>query len=118
MPTRMPGGASLSCTRLAREALVTSQTMIGIVKDLEAKGLVSRRTLPDHSRVVLVSLTPAGVDRARSADRLRTEVEQAIHDAFPDGDHRVLIALLEQIVGIAPTAGPATEVDEQLTGHK
>ena len=57
-------GIAKSATHLAREALVTSQTMTGIVKNLEAKGLVARHPSPDHARVMLVSLTPSGQQRA------------------------------------------------------
>ncbi|MDX3851837.1 MarR family winged helix-turn-helix transcriptional regulator [Streptomyces sp. AK02-01A] len=99
------GGAAKSCTQLSREALVTSQTMTGIVKNLEAKGLVERRTSPDHGRVVLVSLTPAGIETARRASVLSDTIERGVLDALSDGDHALLIRLLDRVAEAAPVAG-------------
>ncbi|GAA0433307.1 hypothetical protein Acor_07360 [Acrocarpospora corrugata] len=53
--------------------------MTGIVKNLESKGLVQRRASPDHSRVMLVSLTAAGTERAAASTLARTvETDSAI----------------------------------------
>jgi DNA-binding MarR family transcriptional regulator len=98
-------GASKSCTQMAREALVTSQTMTGIVNNLDAKGFVARRISPDHGRVVLVSLTPAGVELARKASRVSGAVEQALSDEFSDADRALLARLLDRVAEIAPEAG-------------
>ncbi|MFI5753979.1 MarR family winged helix-turn-helix transcriptional regulator [Streptomyces sp. NPDC051569] len=99
---------SKSCTQLAREALVTSQTMNGIVKNLEAKGLVDRRISPDHGRVVLASLTPEGVERARRAARLSAEIEQSLREDLSEADYTVLVRLLDRIAEMAPVAGAET----------
>ncbi|MFJ4923765.1 MarR family winged helix-turn-helix transcriptional regulator [Streptomyces sp. NPDC088725] len=100
------GGLSKSCTQLAREALVTSQTMTTNVSKLETKGLVERRMSPDHGRVVLVSLTSSGVERARAAHRLSAAVERDVWDAFSAGDRSLLLAMLNRVVEVAPAAGP------------
>lgn len=99
------GGASKSCTQLAREALVTSQTMTGIVNNLESKGFVARRISPDHGRVVLIFLTPAGIERARAAHRRSAAIEQGVRDAFSGGDRALLVRLLDRVAEVAPVAG-------------
>jgi DNA-binding MarR family transcriptional regulator len=98
-------GAAKSCTQLAREALVTSQTMTGIVHNLAAKGLVGRRSSPDHGRVVLVFLTPAGESLAKRAQRLARAVDDDLTDALSARDRAHLVRLLDRIAELAPTAG-------------
>lgn len=95
-------GVPKSATHLAREALVTSQTMTGIVKNLEAKDLVQRHPSPDHARVMLVSLTPSGEDRADKAVDLAQHVENALRDAMPEKDYRLLLRLLQRVADLAP----------------
>jgi MarR family transcriptional regulator, lower aerobic nicotinate degradation pathway regulator len=91
-----------SATHLAREALVTSQTMTGIVKNLEVKGLIERHPSPDHARVMLVSLTPPGVTRAVQAHELARHVESALREAMPDGQYQSLLEMLDRAAGLAP----------------
>ncbi|MFJ4918381.1 MarR family winged helix-turn-helix transcriptional regulator [Streptomyces sp. NPDC088725] len=96
-------GAAKSSTQLSREALVTSQTMNGIVKNLELKGLVERRTSPDHARVVLVSLTVAGIERARRATEFSDTIDRGLREAMPETDYALLLKLLDTVTEIAPT---------------
>jgi DNA-binding MarR family transcriptional regulator len=50
----------LSNAQLARRALVTPQSMIEILGQLERRGLVQRAVDPDHGRILRASLTPKG----------------------------------------------------------
>ncbi|KUJ58055.1 MarR family winged helix-turn-helix transcriptional regulator [Streptomyces sp. NPDC093228] len=99
------GGAAKSCTQLSREALVTSQTMTGIVKNLEAKGLVERHPSPDHGRVMLVSLTPDGVERAAAAKRFSEGIEHGLREAMSETDYAHLVKLLDRVADLARDAG-------------
>ncbi|MGW2689904.1 MarR family winged helix-turn-helix transcriptional regulator [Streptomyces sp. NPDC001414] len=99
----LTGGAAKSCTQLSRDALVTSQTMTGIVKNLEAKGLVVRHPSPDHGRVMLVSLTPAGEERAVAAKNFSQSVEHELRDAMTQDDYAQLVALLDRVAALAAT---------------
>jgi DNA-binding MarR family transcriptional regulator len=101
--TLLADGVPKSATHLAREALVTSQTMTGIVKNLEVKQLIERHPSPDHARVMLVSLTPPGVTRADQAHALARHVETALHQAMPDGQYQSLLDLLERVAALAPS---------------
>lgn len=98
----LAGGAAKSCTQLSREALVTSQTMTGIVKNLEHKGLVERHPSPDHGRVMLVRLTPAGAERASAASAFSESIEHRLREAMTETDYRRLVALLDRVAEIAP----------------
>jgi DNA-binding MarR family transcriptional regulator len=50
----------LSNAQLARRALVTPQSMIEILAQLEARGLVQRQVDPAHGRILRATLTPKG----------------------------------------------------------
>jgi DNA-binding MarR family transcriptional regulator len=95
-------GVPKSATHLAREALVTSQTMTGIVKNLEVKDLVERNPSPDHARVMLVSLTPSGRQRAAKAVDLARQVENALRDAMPEKNYQQLLRLLARVNELVP----------------
>ncbi|MFD8077313.1 MarR family winged helix-turn-helix transcriptional regulator [Streptomyces sp. NPDC059718] len=98
----LTGGVAKSCTQLAREALVTSQTMTGIVKNLEVKGLVERHASSDHARVMLVSLTPSGTERAAAARAFAEGVEHGLREAMSEEDYAQLVKLLDRVAELAP----------------
>src|ERR687886_1562442 len=50
----------LSNADLARQSLITPQTMHVILGRLQAAGLLTRRAHPGHGRILLADLTPAG----------------------------------------------------------
>jgi DNA-binding MarR family transcriptional regulator len=50
----------LSNAQLARRALVTPQSMIEILGQLERRGLVQRAVDPAHGRILRATLTPKG----------------------------------------------------------
>jgi DNA-binding MarR family transcriptional regulator len=50
----------LSNAQLARRALVTPQSMIEILGQLEQRALVQRAVDPDHGRILRATLTPKG----------------------------------------------------------
>ncbi|MEU6343270.1 MarR family winged helix-turn-helix transcriptional regulator [Streptomyces sp. NPDC046977] len=95
-------GAAKSCTQLAREALVTPQAMTGIVRNLELKGLVERNPSPDHGRVVLVTLSPAGRERAAAVGGFAERVEHGLREALPEEDYAQLVRLLGRVAELAP----------------
>lgn len=100
--TLLADGVPKSATHLAREALVTSQTMTGIVKNLESKGLVTRHPSADHARVMLISLTDTGVTKATQAHELARHVESALRQAMSGDDYQTLLQLLERAVDLVP----------------
>src|SRR3954452_4416519 len=50
----------LSNAQLARRALVTPQSMIEILGQLEERGLIRRPVDPHHARILRATLTPKG----------------------------------------------------------
>ena len=84
----------LSPGQLLTQTLVTSGTMTNRVDRLAETGLVRREPDPQDRRGVLVTLTPAGVDRvdAALADLLRSE--HALLTGLSEADRRTLADLL------------------------
>jgi DNA-binding MarR family transcriptional regulator len=99
--------AAKSCTQLGREANVTSQTMTGVIANLETKGFVERHTSPDHARVHLYTLTAAGEDLAARAHAVSMAIEQDLLEAFSVRDRAQFARLLDKFTELAPTAGAA-----------
>jgi DNA-binding MarR family transcriptional regulator len=93
--------AAKSCTHMAREANVTSQTMTGIVTNLEAKGFVSRQTSPDHARVHLFSLTETGKELAARATSVTMSIEQDLLGAISDRERAQLLRILDRVTEAA-----------------
>jgi DNA-binding MarR family transcriptional regulator len=54
---RAPG---LSNAELARRSLVTPQSMNEVLSKLELRGLIERRSAPEHGRILRTELTTAG----------------------------------------------------------
>jgi DNA-binding MarR family transcriptional regulator len=79
---------------LLRATLVTSGTMTNRVDQLAKAGLVRREPDPQDRRGVLVTLTPAGLDRVDSAlaDLLRSE--HALLSELSEDQRRTLADLL------------------------
>jgi DNA-binding MarR family transcriptional regulator len=63
---RRPG---LSNAQLARRALILPQSMIQVIAELEARGLVSRTPAAAHNRVLEAQLTVAGRELVDAAER-------------------------------------------------
>jgi DNA-binding MarR family transcriptional regulator len=88
----------LSPGALLRTTLVTSGTMTNRVDRLAEAGLVRREPDPQDRRGVLVTLTPAGVDRvdAALADLLRSE--HALLSGLSAADRQTLADLLRVLL--------------------
>jgi DNA-binding MarR family transcriptional regulator len=84
----------LSNAQLARRALVTPQSMIEILAQLERRGLVERQVDPEHGRILRATLTRKGRDVLMAA----TPAIEALHDEMfagvPVGEQRAAMAAM------------------------
>jgi DNA-binding MarR family transcriptional regulator len=65
----------LSCAQLARWAFVTPQAMNLVISALERRGLVRRRSDPNHRRVRRASVTPKGLRVLDGCDLAMDRIE-------------------------------------------
>lgn len=87
----------LSSSDLARESLVTAQTMNVLVTALEACGMVVRQRHPDHGRILLVALTPAGRAALIRGRELAVRVEAELLAGLSDAERTQLIGYLRDV---------------------
>jgi DNA-binding MarR family transcriptional regulator len=87
----------LSSSALARQSLVTAQTMDVLVKGLEGYGLVARRRHPGHGRILLVSLTTRGRAALARGRELALEVEAKVLKALPPDQRCHLVDQLRAV---------------------
>jgi DNA-binding MarR family transcriptional regulator len=80
---------------LSRACFVTPQTMIEVLKGLEAAGLVTRRPHPQNRRVIMTALTPAGRSKLFAAHRVVDGVEARMVSGMTAADRERLVELLE-----------------------
>ena len=87
----------LSASDLAREFRMTAQTVNVLVKGLEACGLLRRVSHPDHGRILLASLTPAGRRALKRGRELALVVEDRFLSDLSSTDRSTLMRSLKAI---------------------
>ena len=87
---------------IARDHHLTSATMTGLVKRLEAMDppLVRRRRNPSDGRSVDVVLTAAGVDRFVAVQQGLMDQLRAVFGILPDAERRDIIAKVRQYFAV------------------
>jgi len=80
----------LSNAELARGAFVTRQSMNGVLRGLQDRGLLSRPPSAPHGRALPTQLTPAGRESLRAASTAVRAVEQRMLTALPPSAQRRL----------------------------
>jgi DNA-binding MarR family transcriptional regulator len=95
---RQPG---ISNAELARRAFVTPQTMVRIVGNLEALGLVSRQAHPSHGRIRPASLTRKGSNLVAACHAGVAALEQRmLADLGPEQRRQLLDLLVKCAVAL------------------
>lgn len=100
---RSGGDCCLSPTELFSTMMITSGTMTHRMKQLEARGLVSREANPQDARSMLVKLTAEGRELIDAAVTAHTQNEKQILAGLPESEREVLdrglVALLRVLEG-------------------
>ena len=95
----------LSNADLARGAFVTRQSMNGVLRGLENRGLVTRPPTAAHGRALPTQLTEAGRGRLHAASTaVRTVEKQMLTSLASDAQSRLLHDLTACTAGLTPTA--------------
>ena len=93
----------MSAAQLARDSMVTPQTMSTVLANLEAKGHIERQPSPMHHKLVVNRVTPAGRALLERADAAAVRVEGRLSAAFTDAERAALNDLLERAVAVLGT---------------
>lgn len=94
---------SLSSADLSRQMYVTPSNITGIIDRLEKKGLVERNRKPDDRRIALITLTPAGQDKAKTVpDPIEKRFVNQLTDL--EAEHLQILAMaMNQILNLIDT---------------
>ena len=88
----------LSQLEVAGRLHVDRTTMVGLIDELERKGLVGRRRSPEDRRKNIVELTAEGRDTLERAERARAEVEAEFLSPLGRSDADTLVRALQVLV--------------------
>jgi DNA-binding MarR family transcriptional regulator len=102
----------ISGAELARQCLVTPQTMTTVLGNLTVKGLIERRTVPGQGRAMETTITRSGKTLLARADKKVEEVEGLLAGQLTKTDQAQLRKLLEKCrAAFADGKGSFTEAE-------
>ena len=87
----------LSSSDLAREFGMTAQTVNVLVQGLEKDGYLERSPHPDHGRILLAKLTPAGRRALKRGRAVALGVQKQLMAGLGTADRRMLLRQLKAI---------------------
>jgi DNA-binding MarR family transcriptional regulator len=76
-------------------------SMVGLIDDLESRGLVERRRHPDDRRAYAIHLTPAARDVLAEGGRIADELEATTLEPLTAEERAELVATLTRLVAAA-----------------
>ncbi len=88
----------MSAAQLARECMVTPQTMATVLTNLDRSGLIERSTSPLHQKVKVNRISDEGRALVARADKAALEVEGRLAAEFTEEELGTLNALLERAI--------------------
>jgi DNA-binding MarR family transcriptional regulator len=94
---RLRDHSELSGAALARDIGVRPQSIIGLIRPLENKGILQREPSPDHQRVLHMRLTSAGKKLLTDAIRVRGRIEAEL---LSDLEDKRVAALQDMLAGL------------------
>src|ERR1700727_1669256 len=84
---------------LSKALRLAPSNLVGLLNDLESRGLVTRRRDPDDRRRHIVELAPAGLTTLHAAERRLADVENKVLGALSADERCTLHALLIRAAG-------------------
>ncbi|RKS06262.1 DNA-binding MarR family transcriptional regulator [Nocardiopsis sp. Huas11] len=88
----------MSAAQLARECMVTPQTMATVLTNLERSGLIERNLSPLHQKVTVNSISDEGRALVARADEAALRVEAGLAAEFTEAELSALGDLLERAI--------------------
>jgi DNA-binding MarR family transcriptional regulator len=109
---QLAGAEGQSQQRLADALGIHRNVMVGLVDELEGRGLVERRRHPGDRRAHALYLTPIARELLVRAERSATENDAALVAALDPAEQRVLVSLLQRLArhaGLWPGVHPGLQ---------
>ena len=88
----------LSNAQLARRSYISAQAMHQVVNALEQRALIARTSSPDHGRVQMAELTPAGRELLERCDAAVAGVEFDLFGSLGPDEEGTLRRLLQEAI--------------------
>jgi MarR family transcriptional regulator, lower aerobic nicotinate degradation pathway regulator len=83
---------------LGRSTSIDPSDVVGVLGDLERRGLVERMTDPSNRRRKIVSITRAGGKQLRALDTVIDDIQERVMAPLSDSERRQLTKLLHKLV--------------------
>lgn len=93
----LDGASEIDATRLAAMTFLLAPSLTRILRDLEARELLSRRPDPRDARAALISLTPRGAGLLKEVGARSERIYAAIEARLGKARLEVLMAALAQV---------------------
>lgn len=90
----------MSAAQLARESMVTPQTMATVLANLEKAGLVARGPSKLHQKLVVNRITQAGQTVLKDADKAALRVEGALSERYSPQELAQFEEFLERAIEV------------------
>ncbi|MFD7744730.1 MarR family winged helix-turn-helix transcriptional regulator [Streptomyces sp. NPDC059698] len=90
--------SGMSAAQLARESMVTPQTMSTVLANLEKHGLMEREPSPLHQKVIVNKLTRAGRAVLKKADKEAVRVEDGLRAEYTPEEFEQFEDFLERAI--------------------
>lgn len=87
----------MTLKELERLSHVAQSTAAGIVTRLEQKGLVESFGSTEDRRIKIVRLTPAGMERCRTAEQEMLEAEERLLSGLTETERSIFLSLLKKV---------------------
>jgi DNA-binding MarR family transcriptional regulator len=101
----------LSQQALGEALSLDPSNVVGLLNELEDRGLIARQRDPADRRRHIVSLSPAGEAELARTDGQLTAIEDDVLGALSPAERATLFELLQRAVGPAPNACKAGPCD-------
>jgi len=99
----------LSSSDLAREFGMSAQTVNVLVKALEDCGMVRRTRHPEHGRILILTLAPAGRRALQKGRERAMEIQDRLLGHMAPADRTRLMRLLKTIEHVSDLVGETRE---------
>ena len=91
--------------RLTDKTRIDKASLVGLLNDLEAQGLVRRHPHPDDRRAFVIHLEEAGRERLRRVEAVSAEADRRFFGALSEDERRLFQDMLRRLATRRPDEG-------------